>query len=128
MTSNAYFFRRLCKLAELNARKWTWDENTQEWKKRRLTIEEAKIIIAAAQTTFDTYMVRIYMTVILNRNVNANYLISKLSQYADEEDEAKEEAEQKDIWERLKDMAKGEKANYHQTSYWQSSKTKTKKE
>lgn len=86
-TSNAYFFKRLVKIVELKGKKWTWDETTKTWERSPLDEKQKAILDEIAKNTFDSYMTRVFMTVILNRNVEKNHIMKLLGQYDDIEDE-----------------------------------------
>ena len=87
MTGNAYFAKKLLDIIYDKAEEWKYSEKTETWKKVKLNKEELAKIKKVANAVFDSYMNKIYMTVILNRNVDKNYLINVLSGYKDEEGE-----------------------------------------
>lgn len=90
MTSNAYFAKKLLLLLSRKSRRWIWNEKKGEYEKQEISKEDKKYLEGLSDAVFDSYMTRIYMTVVLNRNVDKNYLINVLSGY-------KEEVEGQDI-------------------------------
>lgn len=95
MTSNAYFYKRLMEMVK-NARKWEWNEEQQMWKRVDLSEAEKARIQESTNQTFDTFLNRIYMTVILSRNVEKNHLLKMLSKYDDADEESIEEITDKE--------------------------------
>ena len=99
MTTNAYFSKRLLTILALRAKRWKWNSKEKKYEQGNIDNEEKNYILKIADAVFDSYMTRIYMTVILNRNVDGNYLVNVLAGYKDEEmedlditpDEAKEQ-------------------------------------
>lgn len=88
MTSNAYFMKKIMQIIKIKGTRWDWDIQRKTWKRRSLNTDEQKIIEEVAEATFDAYLVRIYMTVILNRNVAENHLLRILAQAGEEEQES----------------------------------------
>lgn len=86
MTSNAYFMKKILSVLKAKGTKWDWDDKRKCWIKRNLNKEEQDFIQDIANATFDSYLTRIYMTVILNRNVPNNHLLKILAGVSDEED------------------------------------------
>lgn len=93
MTGNAYFSKRINQLIKKRGRKWQWNDNKKYWEERTLNEKEVQQITDNENATFDSYLNRIYMTVILNRNVPQNHLLQILSQ-AQEEQPPEEENQQ----------------------------------
>lgn len=86
MTGNAYYWQKLIKLWADNSTTWKWNDNTKTWIQTGLPPNTMKKIYKTADTLFDTFMIRIYMTVLLNRNVPKNYLINILSSQPEDTD------------------------------------------
>lgn len=111
MTGNAYFSKRLLDVLAEKSYKWAWVNG--EYKKVKISVEEKKRIEKLGKAMFDSYMIKIYMTVVLNRNVDKNYLINVLSGYTEKEDEGTElggQSELKDaVAELLADQTNKEK-------------------
>ena len=84
MTSNAYFSKRLLMVLSRKSTKWVWDGKKKDYIKTLLSNEERKYIEKLSDMVFDSYMTRIYMTVVLNRNVDGNYLVNVMSGYKQE--------------------------------------------
>lgn len=100
MTKNAYFAKKVLTILSRKHKRWIW--NGKEYKHVEMTKEDKKYINDVGDAIFDAYMTGIYMTVILHRNINENYLVSLLGKYkTDEEREEKE-----DIGERFKELLK----------------------
>lgn len=117
MTCNAYFCKRIHNILERKGYKWEW--NGKNYEKRNLNLEELKTIGMFGQITFDAFMNKIYMTAILNRNIDKNYLVGILGQVNQEiEEEAQEEEKQegilKKIGKALKRKGKKEEQNGEQ--------------
>ena len=55
--------------------------------------DEAKILKEIGNSIFDNFMTKIYMTIILNRNVDGNYIIDVLSGYGNLAEEINVDAE-----------------------------------
>lgn len=87
MTSNAYFSKKLLEVIKEKGEMWVYEGG--EYKKKKLNKEQRDEVKQIAKTVFDSYMTKIYMTVVLNRNVDKNYLINVLSGYV-EKDEGEE--------------------------------------
>lgn len=91
MTANAYFVKRI------------FDQLAQQVKEtsKNKPQKQLQFEINQIQTTgkkiFDTYMVRIYMTVLLNRNVPKNHLMKILAGQYEEENETTEEKPKKGL-------------------------------
>jgi hypothetical protein len=86
MTSNAYFVKKILGILSAKGVKYDWNVKTDSWTKRSLNTEEKSFIEHIANATFDSYLTRIYMTVILNRNVPNNHLLKILAGATDAED------------------------------------------
>jgi hypothetical protein len=91
MTSNAYFSKKLMFILATRSHFWEWNEKRMEYTKRRMTKEKTKYILKIGDAIFDSYMTRIYMTVLLNRNVDKNYMINVLAGYNSESDKEVEQ-------------------------------------
>ena len=88
MSNNAFLSRRILTNIKIKATRWEWNKKLSEWIKRGLNKEEISQMNEYIQACFDAYMNRIYMIVLLNRNVPKNYLIEKMTGISDEpEDE-----------------------------------------
>lgn len=100
MTNNAFLSRKLLKRIQEKATRWNWYVEEQEWREESLTDEEYDEIEQLIQKCFDTYMNRIYMINILNRNVPKNYIVEKISGIKDEVEE--EETRLQSLTEKVK--------------------------
>ena len=92
MTGNAYFAKRLIMVMHQRATEYRWDKGSERFILEKLNDKDKDYIKDIADSIFNSYMNKIYMTVILNRNVDKNYLINILSGYGDS-DEGEEIAE-----------------------------------
>jgi hypothetical protein len=81
MTANAYFTK---KLLYMMAEKGTYWHNG---KKEKLDPKQKTYIQNLGKAIFDSFLTRIYMTVVLNRNVDKNYLVNVLSGYKEDAEE-----------------------------------------
>ena len=105
MTGDAYFSKKIIKLYAERGFNYEWDKNKKDWaknedgsyKKVGLNNDEKQKIYNIAERLFTAYMIKIMMTVILNRNVDKNYLISLLTNRDNEKtsEEAEEREEEK---------------------------------
>lgn len=93
MTGNAYFSKKLLDEIEDKGEVWQYSEE-KGYVKVKLSEEERKKVKKISEAVFDSYMIKIYMTVVLNRNVDKNYLINVLSGYAEKEGEGIDPNEQ----------------------------------
>lgn len=109
MTGNAYFSKKLLDILEDKAEEWVWDKD--RYVKRALSDEKKKKIKKISKAVFDSYMIKIYMTVILNRNVDKNYLINVLSGYADKEEEMGLGPNSSEVGEYVKDLLADQSKN-----------------
>jgi len=82
MTSNAYLAKKLILTLGAKATTIKWKDN--EWIMSDITKENKEYIKEIANAIFDSYMNRVYMTVILNRNVEQNPLINILAGFSNE--------------------------------------------
>lgn len=84
---DAYFCKKLVTMMERRAKKCIWNNEREKWEIKRISRREKQTIKKISEGIFDSFMTRIYLTVILNRNVDRNYLINILSNYKEEEEE-----------------------------------------
>ena len=71
MTVNAYYGRKLLGVISKSYRRWVWNDTVKIWESRFLEDNEQKLIDLHGQNLFDTFMRRMFMIAILNRNVKA---------------------------------------------------------
>ena len=95
MTGNAYYAKRLVTYIGLKSKKREWDDKKGVWIVRRLDKEERRVVEEIGNTIFDSYMMRIYMMVLMNRNIEKNYLVKVLAGVTEKEDEEQKVAELK---------------------------------
>ena len=88
MTGNAYFSKKLVDTIKDKGETWVYENG--EYKRQKLSEDDKEKVKKIAKAIFDSYMVKIYMTVILNRNVDKNYLINVLSGYVEREEQETE--------------------------------------
>jgi hypothetical protein len=105
MTSNAYFVKKILYMVQLKSKKWDWDDTHKQWIHRSLYPDEQKYIKELADSIFDSYLTRIYMTVILNRNVSDNHILNLMTGSQKGEEESEQAVKIKDA---LKELAKPE--------------------
>lgn len=87
LTNNAFLSRKLLKTVKEQGTKWDWDKKKNLWERRKLNQEEKLHMENLIQNCFDSYMNRIYMITIVNRNVPRNYIVEKITGIRDEEEE-----------------------------------------
>lgn len=82
MTTNAYFSTRVIDIITTNSKKngrYNWNRKNKNWERTNHPITIYDEIKKIQQQTFNSYMVRIYMTIILARNHEKNHLINVLA-------------------------------------------------
>lgn len=85
MTSNAYFAKKILTTLANRSKRYVWNEKVGKYEKKPIPEDEKKYLEDLGKAIFDGYMTRIYMTVILNRNVDKNYLINVLAGYGEDD-------------------------------------------
>ena len=95
MTSNAYFAKKIiwmiCKRAKARG-VYVWDKKQDKYVREEFERKKLEVLKGYGKVIFDSYMNRVYMTVLLNRNVPQNYLIRLMAGLPDEEKEEEEES------------------------------------
>jgi len=86
MTGNAYFAKKLLDIMKDKGEEWRWNEKEGIYERFMIKKDEADKIKKIAKAVFDSYMIKIYMIVVLNRNVDKNYLINVLSGYLEKDE------------------------------------------
>lgn len=115
MTNNAYFSKRSL---DMMTKKPIWEYNNKDkiWTLREQTNEEKQKIINITNKMFDTFMTRMIMTAILNRNVDKNHILrlmagldtDDLGNQAISQNEAKEINRIENLWNKIKGSKKEE--------------------
>lgn len=101
------FYAKKVILQQLNKKKYDWKQNPDSkkteimWIERKLNEYEKKIIRETANAIFDSFMNRLHMLVITNRNVDSNHLLRYLSGLNDE-GQPVEDPEEKKLSTKLK--------------------------
>ena len=85
MTVNAYYSKKVMDMLIERSYRWKW--NGEKFIKVMINDMEKAKLKKIRDRIFDSYMNRIYMTVILNRNIDKNYLVNVLTGYDDEKNE-----------------------------------------
>lgn len=93
MTSNAYLLRRIINTLKEQSYTWTYNHETKTWTKNNLDENTKTRIEKIGQNIFDSYMVKVYMTAIMNRNVEQNHILNILGGIQQEEAELELEQE-----------------------------------
>lgn len=106
MTSNAYFAKKLIQLLKRRGYVWKWNAEKGEYNKEELSKKDSDYLTKLGDGIFDAFMTRIYMTTILNRNVDGNYLINVLAGYTEKEENV--ELSQDEISGAMKELTKNE--------------------
>lgn len=110
MTADAYFCKKLIQTLNEKGSITEWNNKIKNWETRNLTTAEEEAIKTYADQVFDAFLTRIYMTVILNRNVPKNHLLKVLTGVNQEDEEEEQEPiDPKDMKKFLKEIAKNEK-------------------
>lgn len=78
MTQNAYHIQRLIEVARAKATTWTFNTEQDQWELKWLPTKQDQQMEILAQNSFDNYMTKVLMTVILNRNRSDNDLAKLL--------------------------------------------------
>ena len=84
MTVNAYLASRQI-IAIKTKKEYIFNEEKQIWELKELPRTIIKYMEDIEEKIFKTYMTKVMMTAILNRNVDGNYLINVLSERREEE-------------------------------------------
>lgn len=109
MTGNAYFVKKIMTIIREKGTKWEWNNEKKIWYKRTLNPNERNFITKIANATFDTYLNRIFMTVILNRNVPKNYILKILAGANNDEEEEEAKIEKQETINKIQELIKPEK-------------------
>lgn len=105
MTNNAYYVKKIVQIIRDKATKYDWNNQEKTWEKRPLNNQEKEYITKISHTIFDSFMTRIYMTVILNRNVSENHLL-KIIAGVQEETETTQIEQEKRVTDKIKEILK----------------------
>lgn len=103
MVANAYMCKRLLYSKLENYYTYKWDDDAQRWRKVILKRDDAKnynVLKGKADSIFDTIMVKVNMTAVLNRNVPKNHLLRMVNGLEedymnDNDDDFKDKVEKK---------------------------------
>lgn len=101
-TVSAYFAKKVIEMQKQRT-KWDYDKTEHLWIERKQNEKETDTIQNIANAVFDSFMNRIYMVAITNRNVDANHLLRYLSGMGDD-GQPIENDEDKEIGKKLKRM------------------------
>lgn len=101
MTANAWLSKSYYKQMRAKATVWTFNKSLQRWEGRGVDTKTTGYMDAAGSSLFQAFMIRPYMTVILNRNVKDNHIV-KLLGGAPEEDNTQGENDDNEIIEEQK--------------------------
>lgn len=96
ITNNAYFTKRTLNLLT-KSKKWKYNHEQKRWERYNLTEKEKTQITDITDRMFDTFLTRMIMTALLNRNVKKNHILRLIAGLDTEEDENKtNETEEKE--------------------------------
>lgn len=96
MTTNAYMTRKLFEMLKLRAKIPDYNPKTKRYEDRALNKEEKKEMEEIGKRVFDTIMVRVHMTVIMNRNVPENHLVKITAKINEEIEQIENQEEPKE--------------------------------
>ena len=96
MTANAYMTKKLYDILKLRAKIPYYNPKTKRYEERELNNEEKKKVDEVGKRVFDTIMTRVHMTVIMNRNVDKNYLIKIIAKIQEEVEQLENQEEPKE--------------------------------
>ena len=108
MTSNAYYGQKLLGVVANSYKKWVWDESKSEWNFISINKNEKALLNQYRQNLFDSFMTRVFMTTILNRNIDENFLIKILAGVPIDTEEHKEQELNLSAWDKIKDKFRNE--------------------
>lgn len=108
MTSNAYYLYKILIVLSERSKVYEWETKTKTWIKRPLDYEEKESIREIARATFDSIMTPVYMTVLLNRNVEKNHLVEIIAG-ANKEIEDTGDIKEESLLDKAKNMLKPNK-------------------
>lgn len=108
MTNNAYFCKRTLQMMK-KRKEWTYNNTTKTWTQKEMTEDKKEEINQITEKMFDTFMTRMSMTALLNRNVKNNHILRLISGFDTEEDmerrntptEAEEKTKIRAIWDKI---------------------------
>lgn len=112
MTSNAYFCKKIGEIIRYQAEsrgKWVYNKEIKQYQKKQYSTQYIKTIQTLANNTFDAFLTRIYMTVILNRNKPNNTILELITGSQTETKE--EEIQPTTIMQKIKKLTKKEEPN-----------------
>lgn len=87
MVANANYGKQLVNTIILISKEWKWNKKEKKWELESINIESKNHLEKMGKRLFDTFMSRIYMTVILNRNTKNNHLVRLIAGQTEEETE-----------------------------------------
>lgn len=98
MTVNAYLAARQIHNIRTNAHYWQYNTENNTWEKHPITDnrKEEELLEKYEEKVFDTFMTRVEMCAILNRNEDKNNMIEVLSGLRQEEIKTEEESQKED--------------------------------
>lgn len=105
--STAEYVMKAIRRVEYFAHEWKWNEKTKTWTHEPLTTDERERIKHIAKRTYDTYMNRIKLLAILNRNTDNNPLLKWILEV--DKEKKKDATVDETIKEKIKKMFAGEK-------------------
>ena len=70
---------------------WHYDKTNKKWTKTPLPEKTQEYVKKIGDNLFKTFMIKITMTALLNRNVDKNYILNILAQSAQEPEEEPKE-------------------------------------
>lgn len=85
LTANAYYGAKLLRVVEKTQKKWYWEDG--KWIYKHLEEKDKEAIRQHSENLFSVFMVRVQMTVILNRNVKDNHMLRMMLGASDEPEE-----------------------------------------
>lgn len=101
MTVNAYFSKKIIDYVAKAGYKWKWDINKRVWVKTDMDEKTKTSIETIGKALFDSFMNRLYMIAVLNRNKKNNYILDTLTGVRSD-DEAVQEEVKESTWDKLK--------------------------
>lgn len=87
---HAYYIQRLYEQMTKDIKMWKWNKETKNWEERETTEKENKKLEKLKERVFDSYMTKLKIIAILNRNVKENPILTFIKKEPMEEEKTDE--------------------------------------
>lgn len=100
ITDHAYYIQRLIQNMAKKIRNNEWDTKTNNWKEKNINEKQLTELKKIKTKLFDSYMTKIHMYAILNRNKANNHILGHMKQEPGNTDEE----DNKNMLDKMKDF------------------------